>query len=211
MKWIILDELRVPLEHVTGKGAPDVAARSTHNLDLALLDGKSLKRLLDAVSAPDENNETIKWKVNLDKNDVELHSSLLDFEKQVLSYVELNGGQTLAAQLSKIRMSEQLGSIVQNIHEKGARVFGGSWVKWQYDYEQKHFADDWYGLESYRSHNCIVFVIEPKTKTSSRAEVDYGRVPPRRFNPPGNVNLIIIDDVEVWSRNGGSDDDDTPF
>jgi hypothetical protein len=211
----ILDRIRVPLEHMTGGGF-DPNGPSTHNLELTAVDGKSLKHLLDAVSTPDKNNETIKWKVNLDKVDDALHSSLLYFKKQVLAYVQLHGQQSLEGQLSKICVSEELESIVQNFRGKDAKVFAGSWVRWQCSHDDSNLARDHAYEQSFRSYDCVILAIEPKTKTSSRAEVDYGRIPPRRFDPPGYVDLITIDDVTVWCRDNdlavflGLDVDDPP-
>jgi hypothetical protein len=212
----ILDPIRVPLEHMTGAGSePNPTGRSIHNLDLALADGKILKRLLDGLIIVWEAEEYIKWRVNLDRVDDALSSSLLDFKKKVGEYVEIKDGQSLEAQLSKIRVSEELEIIVQRIHEQGAKVFAGSWVKWRLHSEREHSGYDEYDYQYYWSYNCIIFAIEPKAKTSSRVEVHLGDVPPRRFNPPASVGRITVDFLEVWNRNEAhasrDDDDDIPF
>jgi len=183
----IADGLKIPLSDIEGTEDDSVPWYPTRTLDLRPITGKLLKEFLDRLNRP----ERVKWSVNLLKFDDALHSALLTFKKGIDTYIEIDHGlgewaekyQSLEAQLSKIRIGEELDGVIQKITALGVRLFGESWVRWEeegYEYMHPDGSNRYESVRVLQTH--FIISVEPKSKTSSRATVPLGLPPKKEKN-----------------------------
>ena len=219
----VADSLRVPPSHFEAdrnSGSIDVLS-DTHNLELKLIDGKSLKSMLEHLANP----QHISWNVSLDRISPTLQSKLLNFERLLQNTVELFRGlgewqekhRSLEAQLARVGAVDQLDALMQEIRSEGVKLFGGSWRKWKKEEFEHHHPDirSWWSYE-YWSFTHALISIEPKSRTGLHLEVDIGAVPPRSFAPPDDVSQIRVDGKVVYDSRDRTikeplNDDDIPF
>jgi DNA-binding Xre family transcriptional regulator len=218
----IADSLRIPPSHFEADpslGSTDDLADS-HNLELKLIDGKSLKSILEQLANP----KHISWNVSLDRISPTLQSKLLNFERLLRNSVELFRGlgewqekhRSLEAQLARVSVSDQLDALMQEIRPEGVKLFGGSWRKWEKEEFEHHHPDirSWWSYE-YRSFTHALISIEQKSRTGLPVEVDIGEVPPRFFAPSDEVSQITVDGKIAYDRRRRTMkeilDEDIPF
>jgi hypothetical protein len=218
----IADSLRIPPSHFEvdrNLGDTDDLAHS-HNLELKLIDGKSLKSMLEQLANP----QHISWNVSLDRISPTLQSKLLNFESLLRNSVELFRGlgewqkkhRSLEAQLARVGVGDQLDTLMQEIRSEGVKLFGGSWRKWEKEGLEHHHPNirSWWSYD-YWSFTHALISIEPKSKTGLHVDVDIGEVPPRSFTPSDDVSQIRVDGKIVYDSRYStvreSIDDDIPF
>ena len=217
----IADSLRIPPSHFAvdrSLGDTDDLADS-HNLELKLIDGKSLKSMLERLANP----QHISWNVSLDKISPTLQSKLLNFESLLRNSVELFRGlgewqkkhRSLEAQLARVGVGDQLDTLMQEIRSEGVKLFGGSWRKWEKEEFDNSYEDMHWRYIEYTSRVHALISIEPKSKTGVHVEVDIGQVPPRSFQPSEDVSQITVDGKLVYERRHRTMkeflDEDIPF
>ena len=219
----IADGLRIPPSHFEvdrNLGDTDDLA-DFQNLELKLIDGKSLKSMLEQLANP----QHISWNVSLDRISPTLQSKLLNFERLLRNSVELFRGlgewqekhRSLEAQLARVGVGDQLDALMQEIRSEGVKLFGGSWRKWEKEELEHHHPDvrSWWSYEYWSSTHALIS-IEPRSKTGLHVDVDIGEVPPRSFTPSEDVSQIRVDGKVVFERRYVTiketiDDDDVPF
>ena len=210
----IATHLRLPFEHLAPQGkkrrlsAPqeEAATKGVRELVLKPLNAKQLFELLSEISAQDN----LSWTLKLDSAPSAILQQLIQFEDAVRDWLRIlhdddREGETkksLKGQLGKIQTRADLETLIQAISAANIKIFGSTYIRWDFEMTGVGPYDDFPGVGEYRSSIHGYISVEPRNTTSSTVAVDEGDKPPPWFpdNQPSYLESIAVDGKTVWSR-----------